>query len=113
MEARKRIPRKRLRLTRPLGLAQTDVLRLRASFETRLGTVHWLFNRLAPALDGTQEGASQATSYRGPWNLIYYEAYVEEADAIGRERYLKSGGGRKLLRSQLRNYFTKHRLRTA
>ncbi|PYK32994.1 MAG: hypothetical protein DME58_04715 [Verrucomicrobia bacterium] len=59
-----------------------------------------------------KDGASQATSYRGPWNLIYYEAYVEEADAIGRERYLKSGGGRKLLRSQLRNYFTKHRLRT-
>jgi putative endonuclease len=46
------------------------------------------------SLDGTQ-GASQATSCRGPWNLIYYEAYVEEADAIGRERYLKSGGGRK------------------
>ena len=60
-----------------------------------------------------KEGASQATSYRGPWNLIYCEAYAEEADAIGRERYLKSGGGRKLLRSQLRNYFTKHRLRTA
>ena len=60
-----------------------------------------------------KEGASQATSYRGPWNLIYYEAYVEQADAIGREPYLKSGGGRKLLRSQLRNYFTKHRLRTA
>ncbi len=113
MEIRKRIPRKRLRLTRPLGLAQTDVLRLRASFETRPVTVHSLFNRLAPALDGTQGGASQATSYRGPWNLVYYEAYVEEADAIGRERYLKSGGGRKLLRSQLRNYFTRHRLRTA
>jgi putative endonuclease len=60
-----------------------------------------------------KEGASQATSYRSPWNLIYYEAYVEAADAIGRERYLKSSGGRKLLRSQLRNYFTKHSLRTA
>jgi putative endonuclease len=77
MEAGKRIPRKRLRLTRSLG------------------------------------GASQATSHRGPWSLIYYQAYVEQADAIGRERYLKSGGGRKLLQSQLRNYFTKHRLRTA
>ncbi|PYI80868.1 MAG: hypothetical protein DMF05_04890 [Verrucomicrobia bacterium] len=59
-----------------------------------------------------KEGASQTTSYRGPWNLIYSEPYVEEADAIGRERYLKSGGGRKLLRSQRRNYFTRHRLRT-
>jgi predicted GIY-YIG superfamily endonuclease len=60
-----------------------------------------------------KESASQATSYSGPWDLIYYEAYVEGADAIGRECYLKSGGGRKLLRSQLRNYFTQHRLRTA
>jgi hypothetical protein len=36
-----------------------------------------------------KQGASQATSYRGPWNLVYYEAYVEEADSTGRERYLK------------------------
>src|SRR4030095_1530107 len=38
------------------------------------------------------EGASQATSYRGPWSLIYYQANVEQADAIG-------GGGRKHLLS--------------
>jgi putative endonuclease len=60
-----------------------------------------------------KEGASQATSFRGPWNLIYYEAHIEEAGAIGRERYLKSGAGHKLIRSQLRNYFAKHPLRTA
>jgi predicted GIY-YIG superfamily endonuclease len=36
-----------------------------------------------------KEGASQATSYRGPWNLIYYKAYAEDADAMGRERYSK------------------------
>src|SRR5947207_13289100 len=64
METGKRIPRKRLRLTRPLGLAQTDVLRLRASFETRPVTVHWLFNGPAPALDRTQRARAQATSYR-------------------------------------------------
>jgi putative endonuclease len=55
-------------------------------------------------LTGHKQGASKATSYRGPWNLIYYEAYVEEADAIGPEHYLKSDGGRKLLQLQLRNY---------
>jgi len=60
-----------------------------------------------------KEGASQATSFRGPWTLIYYEAYLEEADAIGRERYLKSGAGGKLIRSQLRNYFSNHPVRTA
>jgi putative endonuclease len=38
-------------------------------------------------------GISFATSYRGPWKLIYCEAYLEQADALGREKYLKSGGG--------------------
>ena len=63
-------------------------------------------------LNEHKNGAAQATNFRGPWNLIYYEAYAEEADALGRERYLKSGGGRKFLRSQLRNYFATHPLRT-
>ena len=48
------------------------------------------------------QGESFATSYRGPWKLIYYEAYLEREDALGRERYLKSGGGRKFLKTQLR-----------
>jgi putative endonuclease len=51
-----------------------------------------------------KHGASFATRYRGPWKLIYYEAYVERLDANGRERYLKSGGGRRFLRQQLRYY---------
>ena len=49
-------------------------------------------------------GANFATSHRGPWKVIYYEAYVNEADALGRERYLKSGTGRRFLKSQLRHY---------
>jgi putative endonuclease len=44
-----------------------------------------------------QEGKSFATSYRRPWRLIYYEAYLEEEDAIGREKFLKSGSGRRFL----------------
>ena len=55
----------------------------------------------------TLKGDALATSYRGPWKLVYYEAYLEQADALGREKYLKSGGGRKLLKNQLRNYLTK------
>jgi len=46
------------------------------------------------------QGDSFATSYRGPWKLIYYEAYTEQPDALGRERYLKSGGGRRFLQLQ-------------
>ena len=51
-----------------------------------------------------QDGRSRATSYRGPWRLIYYEAYLHQADALGREKYLKSGGGRRFLKAQLRHY---------
>jgi len=54
------------------------------------------------------QGDSFATAYRGPWKLIYYEAYVEQSDALGREKYLKSGSGRRFLRSQLKNYLRKH-----
>ena len=54
------------------------------------------------------QGNSFATSYRGSWKLIYYEAYLEQSDALGREKYLKSGAGRRFLQSQLRNYLKKH-----
>jgi putative endonuclease len=36
-----------------------------------------------------KQGAAFATKHRGPWKLIYYEAYVDRDDAEGRERYLK------------------------
>ncbi len=53
-------------------------------------------------------GDRLATAHRSPWKLIYYEAYSEQADALGRERYLKSGAGRRFLQSQLKNYPRKH-----
>ncbi len=58
-------------------------------------------------LSERKQGASVATRHRGPWKLIYYEAYTERLDAEGRERYLKSGGGRRFLRRQLRHYLEK------
>ena len=55
-----------------------------------------------------KKGLAFATSYRGPWALIYYEAFLEVADAKGREIFLKSGSGRRFLRKQLLNHFEKH-----
>jgi len=57
-------------------------------------------------------GASFATKSRGPWKRIYYEAYIEAEDAKGREQFLKSGAGRRLLRAQLRNYLKRFPART-
>ena len=58
-----------------------------------------------------REGLAFATSFRGPWRLVYYEAYLNEQDAQGRERYLKSGSGRRLLKKQLTHYFAAHPVR--
>ncbi|MCK5510346.1 GIY-YIG nuclease family protein [Candidatus Parcubacteria bacterium] len=48
----------------------------------------------------------RTTSLKKNWKLIYYEAYIEKRDAIGREKFLKSGSGRKYLNKQLRNYLS-------
>ena len=58
-----------------------------------------------------REGLAFATSFRRPWRLVYYEAYLEEQDAQGRERYLKSGSGRRFLKKQLTHYFATHPVR--
>jgi putative endonuclease len=58
-----------------------------------------------------QEGKAFSTAYRRPLRLIYYEAYLEEGDALGRERFLKSGGGRRFLAKQLVSHFARNPLR--
>jgi hypothetical protein len=49
-----------------------------------------------------------ATKFRRPLSLIYYEAFVEEADAKKREKYLKGGNGKKEIAVMLEKYFSKH-----
>jgi putative endonuclease len=63
-------------------------------------------------LNEHKNGISFATSYRGPWKLIYYEAYLEQADAIGREKFLKSGSGRRFLKAQLTHYLKRNPIRS-
>src|SRR5947199_9001529 len=58
-----------------------------------------------------KRGGSFATKSRGPWKLIYYEAYTERQDAEGREKYLKSWAGRRFLRTQLRHYLKRFPVR--
>jgi putative endonuclease len=60
-----------------------------------------------------KSGLSFSTSYRGPWTLIYYEAYTQETDARGREVFLKSGAGRRLLMKQSRAHFERYPARSS
>lgn len=49
-------------------------------------------------------GKSVYTKGRGPFELIYYEACVEQKDARSRELYLKSGKGKRYLKSRLKRF---------
>ena len=49
-------------------------------------------------------GLVNSTKNRLPLKLIYYEACLNETDARNRERYLKSGMGKKYLRNRLKSY---------
>lgn len=47
------------------------------------------------------------TKHRGPYELIYYEACRNENDARQRERDLKSGMGKRYLKSRLRRFLSR------
>lgn len=49
-------------------------------------------------------GNSISTRHRGPWELIYYEACVHVEDARARERYLKSGMGKRYIKNRLKEF---------
>ena len=51
-----------------------------------------------------QNGYTHSTKYRRPWKLIYYEACLSEGDALAREKYLKSGMGKRFIKKRLNLY---------
>lgn len=51
-----------------------------------------------------QKGQVKSTKHRRPLEPVYYEAYRNEEDARRRERYMKSGKGKKFLRVRLRRF---------
>lgn len=51
------------------------------------------------------KGLVYATRKRRPFQLIYYEASMNGHDAMMRERYLKSGMGKRYLKNRLKFFF--------
>ena len=49
-------------------------------------------------------GLVDSTKNRRPLELIYYEACLNEHDAINREKYFKSGFGRRFLKNRVENF---------
>ncbi len=66
-----------------------------------IGYTSNLKRRLAEHQNGY---GAQTTKNKINWQLIYCEGYKNKKDAEGRERFLKSGSGRKFLKKQLTNY---------
>jgi len=44
------------------------------------------------------------TKHRGPYELIYYEACQNISDALMREKYLKSGVGKRYLKNRVKRF---------
>jgi putative endonuclease len=51
-----------------------------------------------------QKGLVASTAHRRPLRLIYYEACLNSNDAIKREKYFKTGFGRRFLRNRLETH---------
>ena len=53
-----------------------------------------------------QSNRIYSTKSRGPFELIYYEACLNEQDARSREKYLKSGMGKRYLKNRLKRFLS-------
>jgi putative endonuclease len=51
-----------------------------------------------------KKGSSNYTRHKRPLKLIHYEVFLNKKNAKSREKYLKSGWGRKTITKLLKNY---------
>lgn len=58
-------------------------------------------NDLEKRVEEHLQGKVLSTANRNPLRLIYYEACLNKSDAIKREKYFKSGFGRRFLKNRL------------
>ena len=49
-------------------------------------------------------GQIRSARAKTPFKLVYYEASLNQEDAIKREKYLKTSGSRRYLKNRLRNF---------
>ena len=83
---------------------RTNVLCVRIAIGERLWLLHRFLDGFEEAAGGTYPGRCIRHEIARSMEAYYYEAYTEREDAEGREKFLKSRAGRRLLRAQLRHY---------
>jgi len=52
------------------------------------------------------KGDIVSTSFRRPFELIYYEASINQQDATAREKYLKTGMGKRYIKNRLKRFLS-------
>ena len=63
-------------------------------------------NDLRKRFSQHNEGKNVSTKGRVPFRLVYYEACLDKYDAIDRERYLKSGMGKRYIKNRLKRFLS-------
>lgn len=61
---------------------------------------------LEQRLKSHNDGEVTSTQSRRPWERIFYECYINKADALRREKYLKTTMGKRALKMMLRETFS-------
>lgn len=64
-------------------------------------------NNLIRRLKQHNLGEVSSTRKRRPLTLVYYEVGSDKTDAFQRERYLKTGMGKKYIKNRLKNFLSK------
>ena len=52
------------------------------------------------------QGSVSSTKPRRPFELVYYEACIDRADATKREKYLKTYHGKMFIKKRIKSYLT-------
>jgi len=65
---------------------------------------HYNTNNLKNRLYEHNSGKVKSTKSRRPFKVVYYEVCYNQADALHREKYLKSSYGKRYIKNRLKNY---------
>jgi putative endonuclease len=55
------------------------------------------------------KGLQFSTKHRLPLELVYYECSFDKIDALNREKYLKSGIGKRFIKGRLANHLRNYK----
>lgn len=61
-------------------------------------------NNLRKRLEQNQSGKVSSTISRGPFSIVYFEYCLNKADAYSREKYLKTGMGKRYIKNRLKRF---------